>query len=146
VTHRTSTSRSRLPRSCEPARGLFLAAVLIALAGLLSGSLAVQPWVFVVVPVIALVTLHLRYLLRRWLHRARRRGQCLLPLMVAGDPATLRELIERTRVESHVGWRVEAVCTSGDARITARSQACPWSGGCTISRDTSAGVAVGWSR
>ncbi|SFB23046.1 exopolysaccharide biosynthesis polyprenyl glycosylphosphotransferase [Amycolatopsis marina] len=93
-------------------RGLFIAAVLIALAGLISGSLAVQAWVFVVVPVIALVAFPLRYLLRRLLHGARRRGECLLPVMAAGAPGTVRELIERTRTESHVGWRVEAVCTT----------------------------------
>ncbi|WP_245976123.1 sugar transferase [Amycolatopsis palatopharyngis] len=94
-------------------RGLFLAAVLIALVGLISGSLAVQPWVFVVVPVIAVVAFPLRYVLRRLLHGARRRGECLLPVMAAGAPDTLRELIERTRTESHVGWRVAAVCTPG---------------------------------
>lgn len=127
-------------------RGLFLAAVLIALAGLLSGSLAVQPWVFVVVPVIALVTLPVRYLLRRWLHRVRRRGECLLPVMAAGDPATLQELIGRTRSESHVGWRVEAVAPPAVHATTVRSQVCRWSAGCTMSQRTSAEVAIAWSR
>jgi exopolysaccharide biosynthesis polyprenyl glycosylphosphotransferase len=31
--------------------------------------------------------------------------------MAAGSPDTVRDLIERTRLESHVGWRVEAACT-----------------------------------
>lgn len=91
-------------------RGLMSAAVLVALAGLLFGALDVQPWVFVVVPSVALVAFPQRYLLRRVLHRARRQGRCLLPVMAAGSPDTVRDLIERTRLEPHVGWRVEAVC------------------------------------
>jgi exopolysaccharide biosynthesis polyprenyl glycosylphosphotransferase len=31
--------------------------------------------------------------------------------MAAGSPETVRDLIDRTRNEPHVGWRVEAVCT-----------------------------------
>ncbi|WP_233574254.1 sugar transferase [Amycolatopsis panacis] len=92
-------------------RGLIVAAVLVALGGLLFGALEVQPWVFIVVPVLALVLFPQRYLLRRMLHRRRRRGDCLLPVLAAGSNATLSDLITCTRRESHVGWRVEAVCT-----------------------------------
>ncbi|WP_158889747.1 sugar transferase [Amycolatopsis anabasis] len=92
-------------------RGLFSAAVLIALAGLLFRELDVQPWVFGIIPLIGAFALPQRYLLRRLLHRARRHGRCLLPVMVAGSPETARDLIRRTRAESHVGWRVAAVCT-----------------------------------
>ncbi|MBN6040913.1 sugar transferase [Amycolatopsis sp. 195334CR] len=92
-------------------RGLFAAAVMVALGGLLFGALAVQPWVFAVIPAVALVSFPQRYVLRRWLHRTRRRGGCLLPVLAAGSPETVRDLIARTRAESHVGWRVEAVCT-----------------------------------
>ncbi|WP_199434875.1 sugar transferase [Qaidamihabitans albus] len=92
-------------------RALISAAVLVAFGGLLAGALEVQPWVFYVVPAVALVVFPERFLLRRVLHRARRRGQCLLPVMAAGHPGTVSGLIERTRAASHVGWRVEAVCT-----------------------------------
>jgi exopolysaccharide biosynthesis polyprenyl glycosylphosphotransferase len=92
-------------------RGLVAAAVLVALAGLLFGALDVQPWVFVVVPTVGVLALCQRYILRRMLHRARHRGQCMLPVMAAGAPDTVGELIERTRADAHVGWRVEAVCT-----------------------------------
>ncbi|SFQ52244.1 exopolysaccharide biosynthesis polyprenyl glycosylphosphotransferase [Amycolatopsis arida] len=98
-------------------RGLVGAAVLVAFIGLLAGVLAVRPCVFVVLPALAAVLFPQRYLLRRLLHRARRRGRCLLPVLAAGDPTTLRDLIERTRQESHVGWRVEAVCTSAPAAL-----------------------------
>ncbi|SDW33073.1 Undecaprenyl-phosphate galactose phosphotransferase, WbaP/exopolysaccharide biosynthesis polyprenyl glycosylphosphotransferase [Amycolatopsis xylanica] len=92
-------------------RGLVTAAVLVALGGLLFGALDVQPWVFIVVPVIALITFPQRYLLRQVLHRQRRQGRCLLPVMAAGAPDTVADLIGRTRTEPHVGWRVEAACT-----------------------------------
>jgi exopolysaccharide biosynthesis polyprenyl glycosylphosphotransferase len=92
-------------------RGLITAGVLVALGGLLFGALGVQAWVFIVVPTIALVAFPQRYVLRRVLHHQRRHGRCLLPVMAAGSPETVRDLIDRTRIEPHVGWRVEAVCT-----------------------------------
>jgi exopolysaccharide biosynthesis polyprenyl glycosylphosphotransferase len=93
-------------------RGLITAAVLVALAGLLFGALDVQPWVFVAVPVVGLVALPQRYVLRQFLHRARNNnGTYMLPVMAAGAPETVLDLIERTRADAHVGWRVEAVCT-----------------------------------
>lgn len=90
---------------------LIVAAVLVAFGGLLAGALEVKPWVFYVVPAVAAVMFPARYALRRLLHRARRHGQCLLPVMAAGNPDTVRDLVERTRALPHVGWRVEAACT-----------------------------------
>ncbi|MEU6642874.1 sugar transferase [Saccharomonospora sp. NPDC046836] len=92
-------------------RGLVMAGVLVALGGLLAGALEVRPWVFTVVPLVALVILPTRYVLRRLVHRFRRQGRYLLPVLAAGHPDTVCDLIERTRAMSHVGWRVEAVCT-----------------------------------
>src|SRR6266702_2818079 len=42
-----------------------------------------RPWVFLVMPTIALLAMPFRYLLRRYLHRARREGRCLLPVVAA---------------------------------------------------------------
>lgn len=92
-------------------KGVFCAGVVLGLGGLVFGELAVQPWVLAAVPAIGSLALVQRYALRRWLHRARRNGRCLLPLMAAGNPGSVRDLIERTRCEAHVGWQVEAVCT-----------------------------------
>jgi exopolysaccharide biosynthesis polyprenyl glycosylphosphotransferase len=93
-------------------RGMFTSAVTIALAGLATGVTSARPWVFIVLPATALVALFSRYLLRQVLHRARRVGQCLLPVMAAGHPDTVRDLIKRTRDNPHIGWQVAAVCTA----------------------------------
>jgi exopolysaccharide biosynthesis polyprenyl glycosylphosphotransferase len=93
-------------------RGLFAADVALGLAGLAFGVTTMRPWVFLVVPGIALAAFPMRYVLRQVLHRARIEGRCLLPVLAAGSPHTVRDLIERTRVNSHIGWRVDAVCTA----------------------------------
>jgi exopolysaccharide biosynthesis polyprenyl glycosylphosphotransferase len=93
-------------------RGMFAAAVALGLAGLATGVVSARPWVFIVIPSIALVVLLFRYLLRQVLHRHRFNGECLLPVMAAGGVDTIRDLITRTRAASHIGWRVAAVCTT----------------------------------
>ncbi|HEV2779877.1 MAG TPA: sugar transferase [Actinophytocola sp.] len=93
-------------------RGLFAADVALGLAGLAFSITTMRPWVFLVVPAIATTALPMRYVLRRLLHRARSDGRCLLPVLAAGSPHTVRDLIERTRINSHIGWRVDAVCTA----------------------------------
>jgi exopolysaccharide biosynthesis polyprenyl glycosylphosphotransferase len=93
-------------------RGMVAAAVVLGLAGLATGVVSARPWVFLVVPSIALVTLLFRYLLRQVLHRHRFNGECLLPVMAAGGVDTVRDLIDRTEAASHIGWRVAAVCTT----------------------------------
>jgi exopolysaccharide biosynthesis polyprenyl glycosylphosphotransferase len=93
-------------------RGMVAAAVVLGLAGLATGVVSARPWVFLVVPSIALVTLLSRYLLRQVLHRHRAGGECLLPVMAAGSVETVRDLIDRTEAASHIGWRVAAVCTA----------------------------------
>jgi len=98
-------------------RGLATAVVVLALGGLLAGLDDVRPWVFVVVPAIAVLATAQRYQLRRFLHRARRSGRCLLPVLAAGGPDTVQDLIDRTRRAPHLGWRVEAACTTGLRRI-----------------------------
>jgi exopolysaccharide biosynthesis polyprenyl glycosylphosphotransferase len=92
-------------------RGMFAAAVALGLAGLATGVVSARPWVFLVIPAIALVALLFRYLLRQVLHHARYNGECLLPVMAAGSVDTVRDLITRTKAASHIGWRVAAVCT-----------------------------------
>jgi exopolysaccharide biosynthesis polyprenyl glycosylphosphotransferase len=93
-------------------RSLFAATVVLALGGIALTSRNIKLWIFVAIPAIALVTMTERYLLRLWLHKQRNEGRCLRPVLAAGSPATVRDLINRTRKFPHLGWRVEAVCTT----------------------------------
>ncbi|SEC24988.1 sugar transferase [Streptomyces sp. TLI_105] len=93
-------------------RSLFTATVVLALGGIALTSRNIKLWIFVAIPAIALVAMTARYLLRLWLHRERKEGRCLRPVLAAGSPDTVRDLITRTRKFPHLGWRVEAVCTT----------------------------------
>ncbi|GAA2285536.1 sugar transferase [Streptomyces atrovirens] len=93
-------------------RSLFMATVVLALGGIALTSRNIKLWIFVAVPAIAVVTMIARYLLRLWLHRERKEGRCLRPVLAAGSPATVHDLITRTRRFPHLGWRVDAVCTT----------------------------------
>ncbi|WP_190097479.1 sugar transferase [Streptomyces griseoflavus] len=93
-------------------RSLFMATVVLALGGIALTSRNIKLWIFVAIPAIAIVTMTERYLLRLWLHRERKEGRCLRPVLAAGSPATVRDLITRTRKFPHLGWRVDAVCTT----------------------------------
>ncbi|MGW8761635.1 sugar transferase [Streptomyces sp. NPDC055815] len=93
-------------------RSLFTATIVLALGGIALTSHNIKLWIFVAIPAIALITMTTRYLLRLWLHNQRKEGRCLRPVLAAGSPATLRDLISRTRKFPHLGWRVDAVCTT----------------------------------
>ncbi|MFG2029200.1 sugar transferase [Streptomyces sp. NPDC048825] len=93
-------------------RSLFTATVVLALGGIALTSRNIKLWIFVAIPAIALVTMTVRYLLRLRLHKQRKEGRCLRPVLAAGSPATVRDLISRTRKFPHLGWRVDGVCTT----------------------------------
>jgi exopolysaccharide biosynthesis polyprenyl glycosylphosphotransferase len=93
-------------------RGMFFADVALGLAGLAFSISTMRPWVFLVVPAMAMLAFPSRYALRKLLHRARNDGRCLLPVLAAGGPNSVRDLIERTRKNPHIGWRVDAICTA----------------------------------
>ncbi|MEU9150497.1 sugar transferase [Streptomyces sp. NPDC048417] len=93
-------------------RSLFAATVVLALGGIALTSRNIKLWIFVAIPAIALVTMTARYLLRLCLHKRRKEGRCLRPVLAAGSPDTVCDLITRTRKFPHIGWRVEAVCTT----------------------------------
>ncbi|MEU5689408.1 sugar transferase [Streptomyces venezuelae] len=93
-------------------RSLFTAVVVLALGGIALTSRNIKLWIFVAIPAIGLVTMTARYLLRLRLHKRRQDGRCLRPVLAAGSPATVRDLITRARKFPHLGWRVEAVCTA----------------------------------
>lgn len=111
-----SWNRSALGQGAEEfarlGRGLFYADVALGLGGLAFSVETMRPWVFLVVPAVGLLAFPMRYVLRKLLHRSRREGQCLLPVMVAGNATAALDLITRTKQSVHLGWRVEAACTS----------------------------------
>ncbi len=94
-------------------RGLAAALVVLALGGLAGELRDMRSWVFIVVPALALFAVVQRYQLRRFLHRARKAGRCLLPVLVAGGSDSVLDLINRTKSAAHIGWRVEAACMAG---------------------------------
>lgn len=95
-------------------KGMFAAIVVLALLSVLSGSSQARPWIFVIIPLMYALAVVLRYTLRRLLHRKRRSGGCMLPVVAAGGRSSIRDFISRTREQSHVGWQVEAACVVGD--------------------------------
>ncbi|HEY0638692.1 MAG TPA: sugar transferase [Pseudonocardiaceae bacterium] len=94
-------------------RGIAGAGVAIALVALALDAPQVRPWVFGVVPGVLLVAAPMRYALRRVLHRRRRAGRCMLPVLAAGSVEEIADLVDRTRREPYNGWRIEAACTPG---------------------------------
>ena len=92
-------------------RAFSTSAVLLALAGLAFEVETVRLWVFCVLPAAGLLTMLGRYALRRQLHRRRRRGGCLLSVVAVGTPASVADLIARTRRAPEHGWVVTGVCT-----------------------------------
>ena len=110
-------------------RGLASAVVILALGGLAGGLRDMRLWVFVVVPTIAVFAVAQRFQLRKLLHRARRSGRCLLPVLVAGGADTVVDLINRTRSAPHIGWRVEAACTARSGMIGGDIEGVPVIGG-----------------
>ncbi|HEY2223505.1 sugar transferase [Actinomycetospora sp.] len=92
-------------------RGYVSAAIILALAGLIFERTGVRPWVFGILPIAGLLSMAGRYTLRRWLHQARKRGRGLLPVLAIGTEESVRDLIERTRRVSHIGWVVTGACT-----------------------------------
>ncbi|MFF0816116.1 sugar transferase [Rhodococcus sp. NPDC003318] len=84
----------------------------MAVAGYAVETAGGHSWVFGALPLAAMASLTGRYLLRKWLHRRRRSGSYLRSVVATGDEVSVRELIHRTRVATHTGWTVEAVCLS----------------------------------
>jgi exopolysaccharide biosynthesis polyprenyl glycosylphosphotransferase len=87
--------------------------VALALIALAFNAGHIRPWVFGVVPAALILAALFRYLLRRVLHKQRREGRCMLPVLAAGNVEEVADLIARTHKEQHNGWRIEAACISG---------------------------------
>lgn len=92
-------------------RAVAVAVVLLALGGLAAMVESVRVWVFVFLPVAGSACLLSRFVLRKGLHRRRRAGRCLLPVLAVGSEDAVADLVDRTRRDKHFGWQVTAACT-----------------------------------
>ncbi|MCE0763130.1 sugar transferase [Pseudonocardia kujensis] len=87
------------------------ATVTLALGGLTLLVASVRIWVFLLLPLTGGLMVLGRFVLRKRLHRARRRGHCSVPVLAVGSVEAVEDLIARTRRDPHFGWRVEGACT-----------------------------------
>ena len=93
-------------------KGFVLSAVVLGMLGLALLATAARPWAFGFIPLAGALATMGRLVLRARLHRLRRRGQCLVPVLAIGTTASVADLIERTRRDDTVGWVVAGACTS----------------------------------
>ena len=86
----------------------------IALLGLFAyttQTLLPRRWVFITVPAIALVDAVARYIIRRVLHRARRRGRAMLRTLVVGRQVRATALTRDLAAESSHGYLLVGLCS-----------------------------------
>ncbi|WP_345573325.1 sugar transferase [Nonomuraea rosea] len=72
-------------------------------------------YVVLALPLVTLLTLILRYALRRALHRRRAAGDCMRKVVAVGHAASVAELVQLFRRERHHGMDVVAACLPGGA-------------------------------
>jgi len=69
-----------------------------------------RAFVISVVPAATLVTLIVRYSLRKYLHRLRHSGRCLKVTIAVGREAAVLDLVSQLRDERYTGMRIVAAC------------------------------------
>ena len=72
-------------------------------------------YLLVSMQVIVILDLLVRLVLRKRLHRLRRRGQCMSTVVAVGHERAVSQLISELRRESHHGLQVVAACLAGDS-------------------------------
>lgn len=72
-------------------------------------------YVVMALPLTTLLTLMVRYGLRRALHRKRAGGACMRKVVAVGHRASIAELVERFEKERYHGMQVVAACLPDDA-------------------------------
>ncbi|MEV4116462.1 sugar transferase [Nonomuraea sp. NPDC049695] len=70
-------------------------------------------YVVLALPLVTLLTLILRYALRRALHRRRAAGECMRKVVAVGHAASVEELVRLFKRERHHGMDVVAACLPG---------------------------------
>ncbi|MEJ2862442.1 sugar transferase [Actinomycetospora flava] len=93
-------------------RAIAACAVAASLLALATKDSTLRPWVFVVLPLLAVLLLASRRLQRARLHRARRRGRHHARVLAVGPALIVGAMVERSRRAPEHGWLVVAACAS----------------------------------
>ncbi|WP_255362426.1 sugar transferase [Blastococcus aurantiacus] len=98
-------------------RVFFAAMMLLATVGTVSWAFRLEVargFVIVAVPLVTVFTLLQRYVQRKMLHRARRRGERLQTTILVGHRNAVAALDEQLEREAHHGYRVIGCCLPAD--------------------------------
>jgi exopolysaccharide biosynthesis polyprenyl glycosylphosphotransferase len=104
-----------------------LVAAVVVIATVATASWATKAeiargYVLVALPMATILTLLGRYLLRKWVHRERRRGYFMSDVLLVGHGRTGAELVRQMRGDTHHGMRVVGACVpdgASSAELTA---------------------------
>ncbi len=76
----------------------------------LTDAQVARRYLLTLLPLVGLLTLVGRYVLRRWLHHQRRKGDCLHRVVLVGHELQVLDLVERLGSEKYHGLAVVAAC------------------------------------
>jgi exopolysaccharide biosynthesis polyprenyl glycosylphosphotransferase len=108
--------------------GLFLLAGISVVS--YGGQLDIaRSFVLFTVPAMTLGTLLARFVARKWLARARRRGRCVKKVVAVGRDAAVADLVRRLQIDRYAGMEVVAACvTTPELAAGVRSTGVPVAG------------------
>ncbi|GAA2283892.1 sugar transferase [Nonomuraea roseoviolacea subsp. roseoviolacea] len=86
-----------------------------AIGSYLTKTDVARGYVVLALPLVTLITLLLRYALRRSLHRRRARGACMRRVVAVGHAASVAELVHLFRRERYHGMEIVAACLPAEA-------------------------------
>src|SRR4051794_14548629 len=100
-----------------------LAAAVVVIATVATASWATKAqiargYVLVALPMATALTLLGRYLVRKWVHRQRRRGFFMSDVLLVGHGRTGAELVRQMRHDPHHGMRIVGACVPGGGDST----------------------------
>ena len=78
-----------------------------------------RAYLVISMPVIIMLDLLVRFVLRKRLHSSRMDGRCMSTVVAVGHEAAVAQLIKELRREPYHGLRVVAACLAGNASVTA---------------------------
>lgn len=100
-----------------------LAAAVVVIATVATASWATKAqiargYVLIALPMATALTLLGRYLVRKWVHRKRRRGFFMSDVLLVGHGRTGAELVRQVRGDTHHGMRIVGACVPGERGST----------------------------